>query len=526
MKCPSCGGKLVYSISLKKLECEHCKSTFDVETYSEKNEGTKNSDSFLQMDTYCCKNCGAELQAPSEQTVAYCMYCGGQATLMDKTQGMERPLRIQPFSLTKDEAKKKFSEKIDSIMFVPKGYSDPKFIEGFRGIYIPYWFAKADVEKTDVFKLKGKTFHVESGYDVTRHYEMNAQIGGTMDAGCYDASAAFDDTIAAEIAPFYSDDTVPFKEGYLAGFYSDKATSSLENYSEVITDEVAHNLKAEVYHATKEKVTVDPDELKKHIKWSPKSSKTVLFPVWFLTWRNKDRVAYGVMNGASGKMSIDVPVDTKRYFKVGAIATLILFAIMSLFQGFIIPLKVAAISSYFTFISSLIFKSELRSIRLKENHVFDWGYKSDADKKQLTTKRNKYIVMEKINIAIGIIIGVVMSFNVFSIIAIQTPLHLSRIFRPMMIFQAYIAIKQIMQVRKLKVKIAYLPIIFSILAVLAGIIVPGIARPQDYWYYGIAIGCFTAMILNTYFSVYYINYLTTRPVPNFFTREGANNGKK
>ena len=37
------------------------------------------------------------------------------------------------------------------------------------------------------------------------------------------------------------------------------------------------------------------------------------------------------------------------------------------------------------------------------------------------------------------------------------------------------------------------------------------------------IGCLIAMVANCLSAINYFNYLTTRPVPNFFRREGANN---
>ena len=49
--------------------------------------------------------------------------------------------------------------------------------------------------------------------------------------------------------------------------------------------------------------------------------------------------------------------------------------------------------------------------------------------------------------------------------------------------------------------------------------------PNDAWYYGLATGCLVGIVLNALFTIGRYNDLATRPVPNFFRREGANNAR-
>ena len=64
-----------------------------------------------------------------------------------------------------------------------------------------------------------------------------------------------------------------------------------------------------------------------------------------------------------------------------------------------------------------------------------------------------------------------------------------------------------------------------ILTILAGIALSDMNRPHDYWFLGMTIICNIGMILNLIFSIYYINYMVTRPVPNYYRRKGADNGR-
>ena len=49
--------------------------------------------------------------------------------------------------------------------------------------------------------------------------------------------------------------------------------------------------------------------------------------------------------------------------------------------------------------------------------------------------------------------------------------------------------------------------------------------PNDAWYYGLAMGCLAGILINSLFAIGHYNELATRPVPNFFRREGANNAR-
>ena len=56
----------------------------------------------------------------------------------------------------------------------------------------------------------------------------------------------------------------------------------------------------------------------------------VMFPVWFLTYRDKDRVSYVVINGQTGKAAGDIPVDVNRYFMGSVLLALPLFGLLHL----------------------------------------------------------------------------------------------------------------------------------------------------------------------------------------------------
>lgn len=515
MKCSRCGGVLRYSIEKGQLVCDHCNSNINVKDYNSNNEGEK-----VLMDVYHCQSCGANLSAPQEQIVAYCMYCGGQSTLLQKAVAMNRPSKIIPFKCTREKVKENYIETLNTMYFVPKELKEAEFLEGFRGIYIPYWKTSGEADKQQV-DFKGIKSYYSDGYDYIEHYDYSVDFGGVSDGGYYDASEAFDDTVAAEIAPFNSEKIRPFREGYLAGFYADMATVGVEVYDSQVVDTLVDD-SYETISSRVDGISVDKKKIEREVRWKKVAPQMALFPVWFLTFRKNKRVAYAVMNGETGKMTMDVPVDYSRFFLNAVIATLVLFLILNLFDGFILPINVAGYTSVFLYISSLLLKGELRNIRIRENHIYDWGDKHSKAKKELPGK-NK--AASGLSVVLKILAVLTLVANFFNMLEEGTVDGLSTVLAMVMAFQLYITVKAIRELAGVKNKAAIIPIIISLVIQFAAFEITDISRQHDYWYFGIAIACLAGMVLNCITSIFYMNYLTTRPVPNFFTREGAGNEK-
>lgn len=52
---------------------------------------------------------------------------------------------------------------------------------------------------------------------------------------------------------------------------------------------------------------------------------SAMFPVWFLSYRNGSRVSYATVNGQTGKIAADLPVDIRKYFLGSLILALPIF---------------------------------------------------------------------------------------------------------------------------------------------------------------------------------------------------------
>ena len=56
-----------------------------------------------------------------------------------------------------------------------------------------------------------------------------------------------------------------------------------------------------------------------------------MFPVWFMSYRNGDRVAYATVNGQTGKAVADLPVDIRKFIGGSLLLAVPVFILLNLF---------------------------------------------------------------------------------------------------------------------------------------------------------------------------------------------------
>jgi DNA-directed RNA polymerase subunit RPC12/RpoP len=521
---------MAFNVSTQALKCRHCDTDMQIDEYDLTNVAEADKDTYT-VTVYKCPNCGAELSAPDDQTVAYCSYCGGESILTMKQEEAIKPARIVPFKITKEKAVETYEDALRRYIYVPKELKEGKHLDSFRGIYIPYLSYEVDVPE-NTLKLNATKDYTIGKWDYHEEYDIDAEIGGTVKGISFDASSSFDDSIAREIAPFNAVEAEDFKEAYVAGFYSDKVTTPPETYGdtvEKIAIDMVYNGVGERAGDVKVIAPKDYSEKKRQTGIDGYRHRVDLFPVWFLTWKNKGRVAYSVMNGQTGKLSMDIPVDKKAFFKVSGIATAVLFVILSLIPMFILPKTISWIAAIFLMISSITFSSEISKIYYRENHIYDIGNvnvkkeKQKKEKRKATSPGRKSGILGKL---LGFIIFVIVAFFVITrVLDISGNVTIVAVYTITLLIQIILFIKTTSRAAKIEKKTAPIPMLIGLVVLGIGLLI-GIKNPvYDYWYYGMAILCLLAMLANMVSMINYLNYLTTRPVPDFFRREGAYHGK-
>ena len=579
-KCPNCGGHVHYSISNKLLVCDFCDSQIPIESedaYVSVGTNKKNGKGQLVSEmegssltglggstgdasglgkqeiaeehetmgitSFVCKNCGAELLTPDETMISYCSYCGSEAMLEGRLDTEIRPKFILPFQKSKKECKDEYLKRTKGLFFVPKELKDTEYLEKFRGTYIPYWLYR--VEFPDGVKVKATRKTRHSGEITETTYDVETKIKGDYYGVPYDASSCFDDTISDMLMPFDKKKLKKFHPGYLAGFYADRADVPASKYFSDASKRSAINAYDSVGRDIKRDKKLDIDKIsdeKKVMQLNPeiRDSSTALFPIWFLTWRNRKRVAYAIVNGQSGKLSCDIPVDMKTYSIWTILIALGIFAVLTLLVS--MTAKTALmICAFLTLIIMILFNRETKEIRDRENHIYDRGYFVKGRTVRMSEKKRDRIAGREKRSLISILSGI--RWSAVSIVLIyfigaglvsifQSSPDLdpgTKLLATTFIFAVIGTIKAISSARVLryiKEKTMALYNLIAWAAIVGAFFVAAWEPVHDYYYYIACALCGLGAAITSVGLIRYYNLLTTRPIPTFFDREGGRDNAK
>ena len=319
-QCVNCGSQTVFDIKSQQLVCISCSSAFPVP------QDQPSPDGGFNINTFSCPQCGAILDTTDTSMAEFCSYCGASVVLSGYSSRKARPRMVAPFQVTKDGVRTSFKQKMSKVKFLAREFKDDKSIESMRGIYIPYWSYTTTPASAAIGYYD--THHTEGDYDVTNNYREDFDVVGSYDGILYDASAAFADDLSEGLKPFNIKWAVPFQTGYLSGFYADSPDVGHDTYYSDVVETAKSFLKEDMDSSSSH------DYKKVDSSISINAAQSIMLPVWFLTYRRNNRVAYMVANGQTGKIMADLPVDYKSAFTTAGIISLVTYLILLLAPAF------------------------------------------------------------------------------------------------------------------------------------------------------------------------------------------------
>ena len=375
-KCLSCGAELRFDIKTQKLICDHCGVSADPYEYDAKDAAQDEASAAYPVNVFTCPNCGGEIISTAESATEFCTYCGAQVMLEQRLDQAKRPDLILPFMKTRDDLKKCYRAKIRKAIFAPRDMKDPAAIDSFRGIYMPYWVY--EIEKHGHAQENGSHSHTSGDTEYTDHFTVDFEIDASYKGIAFDASSSFEDDIGDSISPFDASKARPFTPSMISGFYADTADVPQDVY-----DEDARQLAAEDIHRRlddrKELSSITLSDRDMVITGENISAKSALFPVWFMCYRKGGRVAYSVINGETGNMAMDMPIDPVRYILFSMLLAIPVYGILEICFMSSAP-AMLVFATVLMQIGFLLYAWEIRKTCAKDAHAGDRGYEASVKK--------------------------------------------------------------------------------------------------------------------------------------------------
>lgn len=371
-ECPNCGGNLWYDIPSGKIACRSCDSKFDPYEVSESNGAEEATD--YEVTVFTCPQCGGEIYSTDNTAAGFCTFCGSSAILESRLQREHRPGYIIPFQKTKDECKESYIKMMRRVVFAPKELKSKKHISEFRGIYMPYWVYYIR-QGGDNVSLQGATSIRRGDYIVTSHYFLDMDLQAYYKGISFDASSSFADAISEKLAPFDVKNMKRFTPSFLSGFYADTSdvdTSLYEEDAKKLAISRTKDFLEKDKKVGKYKLEGTDTTIGQQLNTCVESIDGAMFPVWFMAYKNKDRVAYATVNGQTGKVVADLPVDSKKYVAGSIILALPLFLLLNMFLT-VTPGVLLSMVSVIAMIVALVYGSRMKKIAVKEGREDDKG---------------------------------------------------------------------------------------------------------------------------------------------------------
>ena len=332
LTCPSCNTELRFEGISGEATCPGCGAEFDMESlraYAAQQAEPQEDD--MTWDTeagaqwqdgeadglriYGCKTCGGEIVVDETTGATHCPYCGNPVVLAGHFAGLLKPDLVIPFKVDKKAAVAALQNHYKGKHLLPKVFKDQNHIEEVKGLYVPVWLFDTDVDANVQYRATRTRYWSDSQYDYveTSHYSILRSGGIGFENVPVDGSAKMDDALMESIEPYDISDAVPFKTAYLPGYMADKydvdADSSIQRANERIrqsTEEAFRNTVSGYSSVT----TVSTN-----IRLQNGRARYALYPVWILNTDWNGRKFIFAINGQTGKLAGNLPMDRGAFWK-------------------------------------------------------------------------------------------------------------------------------------------------------------------------------------------------------------------
>lgn len=513
-ECRNCAGNLKFDIASQKLFCEFCgtmEDPYDVYKERDAEESTQ-----YEVIVFTCPQCGGEILSEDTTAATFCNFCGAATILSSRVSKERRPHHIIPFKKTKDDCKKAYAKMVRRAIFAPKELRDEAHIEKFRGIYMPYWIYS--FEKKETIFFNGSKSSQKGDYLITRHYTMQSNVDAAYSGIAYDASAAFSDNLSGAIAPFHLEEEKPFTPSFLSGFYAD--TNDVDSYvyegeaQDMVMEDgskrISKNAVCSRFHVREEK---NKNSLKNALQPSQTVKELAMLPVWFLSYRKGDKVAYAVVNGQTGKAAADLPVDVKKYVAGSMFLALPLFLLLNLFFT-ILPMWLLILAALLACICAYVSIFQLSRLMVKESGEEDKGYQFVQGKSSEVKKKAKIISTSILIVVLSFFAPYILLAEIFSG---GSGLVTGILFA---LAAAGIVLGGSLRKQRIPMKAAFPVLVKPLGAVVLAGVVLALNPISDLYYYGGAVVALCMVIWTLIDIIRRYNLLTMRKLPQFNRRGG------
>ena len=334
-QCPNCTGPLRFAGESGLLQCDHCESSFEVsvieQLYADKEQAAAAAGAEPRWDcstagsmwsdeeashlrAYSCPSCAAEIICDDTTAATSCPYCGNPTVVPGQLTGQLKPDYVIPFRLDKNAAMEALKKYYKGKKFLPKSFAASNHIEEIKGVYVPFWLFDGLSEASMRFLGKKVRKYRRGNYEITEtdHYRVTREGSVAFQKVPVDGSSKMPDAHMDSIEPFGYGDLRPFSTAYLPGFLADKFDEDADTCIKRANARIVESTERAFASTTSGYTTLVREY--SNISLTKGDVHYAFMPVWMLSTKWKDKIFLFAMNGQTGKLIGDLPVDRGRYW--------------------------------------------------------------------------------------------------------------------------------------------------------------------------------------------------------------------
>ena len=351
-KCPNCDGALEFNAQQQKMKCPYCDAEFEMEAlqaYDAEQNGLPQEN--MTWDTaagtqwqpgeeeglrvYTCNTCGGEVVADETTGASECPFCGNPVIMTGQFAGALKPDLVIPFKVDKKAAIAALQNFYKGKLLLPKVFKDQNHVKEVKGLYVPVWLFDTDADAYVRYKATKTRSWSDSEYNYTEtsHYSVTRAGGIGFENVPVDGSTKMDDTMMESIEPFQINEAVDFQTAYLSGYLADKYDVNAEDSITRANERIKRSTEEAFADTVEGYTSVIPEHTS--INLQNGRARYALYPVWILnTQWNGQKFTFAI-NGQTGKIAGDLPMDKGAYrkwlFGIGAAVSAAVFGLSYLF---------------------------------------------------------------------------------------------------------------------------------------------------------------------------------------------------
>jgi predicted RNA-binding Zn-ribbon protein involved in translation (DUF1610 family) len=323
-RCPECDGVTAYSADDGGLTCAFCgyheapqkevvgkaaqEFEFTVETMHRATHGWG-----VERKELVCNSCNAHTTFSTEMLTHTCPFCGSNQVVQERApQDVLRPRFLVPLTVTADQCRERTAVWLRSSWMLPKALDRLARTAEYTPIYIPYWTFDAHTDadwKAEVGHTKTRRVRTKNGYVTQTYTEWRWESGHAhlfIDDLIVQGTTRISGKLLQEIGRYQLDQLVEYEAAFLAGISAQAYDIGLEEAWELGRKRMRERTKqACINQASTRQIR----NFSMSMEFNDESWRYVLLPVYLATYRYGEASYQVLINGQSGAIAGQRPVD-------------------------------------------------------------------------------------------------------------------------------------------------------------------------------------------------------------------------